>query len=442
MAISEPTLAVIAAGSAFLGVFLHLTWFIHGEHLIYAPRYFVTAIFGPGLIGTALWYYLAYTPLWAFLSVTTGFLSFYAGLFSSITIYRLYFHPLRHFPGPPGAKFWQFDHVRRVSAKCDGFKYLDALHHQYGDFVRVGPNLLSIADPNWVEPIHNARSKWEKGDWYDGGYPMKTLHQMRDKGMHDKRRKHGWDQAFTTKSLRAYDGRLVKYADTLVDQIRKRSGKAVNGTAWTNYFAYDVMGEFRVCIRMTRLWCADVGTGDMAFGRSFDTLEKGESHFYIDLMHGSARVGGMLGTMPWFLQLFKLMPISWTPMGRMLMYSEQCVDERRVRSSFVRVCPEVLADMTPEIRAQRARCHVPHLQCGRLLQERQIPGTTPPHGRLASPHRGRLRHHGHDTRVHLLPPGEDAFDRGEDPRRARGERHQKWACGRVQCLGAAVLRLP
>ena len=75
---------------------------------------------------------------------------------------------------------------------------------------------------------------------------MKTLHQMRDKGMHDRRRKHGWDQAFTTKSLRAYDGRLVKYADTLVDQIRKRSGKAVNGTAWTNYFAYDVMGVYPI----------------------------------------------------------------------------------------------------------------------------------------------------------------------------------------------------
>ena len=69
----------------------------------------------------------------------------------------------------------------------------------------------------------------------------------------------------------------------------------------------------------------------MAFGRSFDTLEKGESHFYIDLMHGSARIGGMFGTMPWFFQLFKLMPVSWTPMGRMLLYSEQCVDERRVR---------------------------------------------------------------------------------------------------------------
>jgi hypothetical protein len=68
----------------------------------------------------------------------------------------------------------------------------------------------------------------------------------------------------------------------------------------------------------------------MAFGRSFEALEKGESHFYIDLMHRSSSFGGMFGTVPWFAQIFTLLPVSWTPMGRMLMYSEECVDERKV----------------------------------------------------------------------------------------------------------------
>lgn len=244
MASTEPTLGVVAVGFAALGIVLHRVWFIRGEHLKYATRYFLFMLFGPGMISGLLWYYVNYTALWAIANVAVGFLSFYTGLYSSIAIYRLYFHPLKDFPGPTGARLTQFDHVRNVAAKCDGFKYLDKLHAEYGDYVRVGPNLLSIADPTWVEPIHNARSKWEKSDWYDGGWPMKTLHQMRDRGMHDQRRRHGWDQAFTTKSLRAYDGRLIKYADTLVDQIRKRSGKTVNGTAWTNYFAYDVMGTF------------------------------------------------------------------------------------------------------------------------------------------------------------------------------------------------------
>jgi cytochrome P450 family 628 len=71
---------------------------------------------------------------------------------------------------------------------------------------------------------------------------MTTLHQMRDKAMHDARRRHGWDKAFTTKSLRNYDNRVVKYADQLVDQIRKRTGEVVNGTMWVNFLTFDIMG--------------------------------------------------------------------------------------------------------------------------------------------------------------------------------------------------------
>jgi hypothetical protein len=240
----ESNLGLVALCSALGGVASHLVWFKRGEHLIYAPRYFVLATFGPAILTTALWYYLDVPVVSAFLTTAVGGLSYLAAVFTSIAIYRLYFHPLRNFPGPPGARLTQFDHVRNVSARCDNFKYLDALHAEYGDFVRVGPNLLSIADPDWVDPIHNAHTKFEKADWYSAGHPMTTLHQMRDKGMHDKRRRHGWDKAFTTKSLRAYDGRLLKYADGLVEQIRKRSGQDVNATNWTNYFAYDVMGGF------------------------------------------------------------------------------------------------------------------------------------------------------------------------------------------------------
>ncbi|KIW03129.1 uncharacterized protein PV09_05771 [Verruconis gallopava] len=306
----EPNLLVVAGAGAVFGLLAHWFWFIRGEHMKWIRPYALTIIFGPGLAAAGLCHYLDLTFLRACLTVLVAIVPFCATLFSSIAIYRLYFHPLRNFPGPPAARLTQFAHVREVAAKCDNFRHLDKLHAQYGEYVRAGPNLLSIADPDWVEPVHKAQTKFEKSEWYDGGYPMTTLHQMRDKAMHDRRRRHGWDQAFTTKSLRAYDSRLIKYADTLVDQIRKRSGEVVNGTSWLNYLAFDVMG-------------------DMAFGRSFEALEKGESHFYIDLIHNSAHLIGMLGTVSWILQVLRLFPISWTAGGRMLLYSEQCVDERR-----------------------------------------------------------------------------------------------------------------
>jgi cytochrome P450 len=71
---------------------------------------------------------------------------------------------------------------------------------------------------------------------------MVSLQQMRDRAQHDQRRRHGWDKAFTTKSLRNYDSRVAKYVDQLVNQIHQRSGETVNATSWFNYFAFDVMG--------------------------------------------------------------------------------------------------------------------------------------------------------------------------------------------------------
>lgn len=80
------------------------------------------------------------------------------------------------------------------------------------------------------------------GSGYDIGHPMVSLHQMRDRAQHDQRRRHGWDKAFTAKSLRNYDSRVSKYADRLVYQMHQRSGQTVNATSWCNYFAFDVMG--------------------------------------------------------------------------------------------------------------------------------------------------------------------------------------------------------
>lgn len=67
---------------------------------------------------------------------------------------------------------------------------------------------------------------------------------MRDPALHDKRRRAGWDKAFTANSLRAYDSRVLRYADLLVDQIHRNSKQAINVTAWFTAFAFDVMGKY------------------------------------------------------------------------------------------------------------------------------------------------------------------------------------------------------
>ena len=94
---------------------------------------------------------------------------------------------------------------------------------------------------------------------------MTSLHQMRDVTLHNKRRRHGWDMAFTAKALRAYDSRVIKYTNKLLEQLRKTEGKPTNMTDWCMWFGFDVMGK-----RPTRNISEGLGlkkTGDLAFGR-------------------------------------------------------------------------------------------------------------------------------------------------------------------------------
>lgn len=63
---------------------------------------------------------------------------FIAGIFTSMTIYRLFFHRIRNFPGPFWAKITRF-YALGLSSKNDQYpRELRKLHEKYGDFVRTG----------------------------------------------------------------------------------------------------------------------------------------------------------------------------------------------------------------------------------------------------------------------------------------------------------------
>lgn len=63
---------------------------------------------------------------------------FYLALVCSIVTYRLFFHRLRHFPGPLGARVSRIYTASIASRKIQYFKEVDKLHQEYGDFVRTG----------------------------------------------------------------------------------------------------------------------------------------------------------------------------------------------------------------------------------------------------------------------------------------------------------------
>lgn len=149
-------------------------------------------------------------------------LSFLTGLGASTVIYRLFFHRLRHFPGPWGAKVSRLYTV--WISKRSGFKYhleLEKLHVEFGDFVRtgsplsyasflettseltlsIGPREISVNRASAVRIIHGPQSKCSKGPWYSqlSDNPNKiNLLALRSHEIHRGRRR-AWDKGLGTR---------------------------------------------------------------------------------------------------------------------------------------------------------------------------------------------------------------------------------------------------
>lgn len=131
-----PILAVAAGVAVHLCVFKYGEWHLHGPHIIAAHLALgsVTLCYLSGF-GDAL------TGVLGRLAVLA--VAYLGGLFSSMTIYRLYFHRLSSFHGPrPAAisKLWHVWHVRDST----NFRFQEKIHKKYGNVVRTGELIQSF----------------------------------------------------------------------------------------------------------------------------------------------------------------------------------------------------------------------------------------------------------------------------------------------------------
>jgi hypothetical protein len=74
-------------------------------------------------------------------------------LFVSKTVYNLWLHPLRHYPGPRVAAASRLWYVSKVIGGRHKYA-IQKLHDQYGLVVRIAPNELSYIDPNAWQDIY------------------------------------------------------------------------------------------------------------------------------------------------------------------------------------------------------------------------------------------------------------------------------------------------
>lgn len=143
-----------------------------------------------------------------FHSITVS-IAYTTGLWLSMSMYRLFFHRLRAFPGPRLAALSKLWHVWKCR-NSRGHLVLQDWFTKYGTFVRTGnkthcnyvcsqlmssgPNEITIFHAAAFEAMDGPRNLNRRSDLYDLLYPRISSIFTRDKKVHEARRKT-WDQA-------------------------------------------------------------------------------------------------------------------------------------------------------------------------------------------------------------------------------------------------------
>ncbi|KAL7271634.1 hypothetical protein RUND412_005589 [Rhizina undulata] len=179
------------------------------------------------------------------------------GLFT----YRIFFHPLAKYPGPFLAKItglyglyhaWKGDrHIANYEA-----------HLKYGEFVRLGPNLLSSNTKEGLKEIYGVNKNVEKSEEFyrafaghPTNYARNTLN-VTNKQLHASKRKV-LAHAFTETALKSMEPYFLPHIENLCNIIANGeqslpipgSDKEKNGKwrgdmgKWANYLTFDIMGE-------------------------------------------------------------------------------------------------------------------------------------------------------------------------------------------------------
>ncbi|CAI6339949.1 unnamed protein product [Periconia digitata] len=282
------------------GMGAHLSYFIHGEHHDQGPH---LALMVPVSWTASDLVLSTFLPsLNAATATSAIFTSFACGLFSSMAIYRLYFHPLRAFPGPRRAAVSKLWHSSKLS-NLQNQKMLENFRLEFGDIVRTGPNEVVVMKAEAFPAVHGPGSKCRKAPWYDMLQKERSIHTTRSPQLHQQRRKI-WDQGLSTKALRIYQERVAEHVTSLSNNIRGRLGQSRNCTELFYFFGFDVMG-------------------DTAFGKDFNMLKSNIQHPIVEIMRSGTYIMGRLTPVPWLVTVLASLPGVNKNFERLESYAEE-----------------------------------------------------------------------------------------------------------------------
>ncbi|KAE8378838.1 cytochrome P450 [Aspergillus bertholletiae] len=295
------------------GVLAHRLVFIHGEwHLLVATLVVSHLALLGGLYALrAVW--AEYVPDQALPHPVTLVCLYLSSLFSSIAVYRVFFHQLRHFPGPRLAAVSKLWHVWRCRSSR-GHHVLEDWHHKYGTFVRTGPAEITIFHPAVYEAMDGPGNQNTRSDWYDLLQPRISSIFTRDRALHIQRRAI-WTHALSSSAIREYHPRILAKVRTLTELIGAQKSHPILINEAMYWFAFDSMGDF-------------------AFSEDFGMMKNKKWHRVIFTFRSALALLGPFSPAIWIPRLaFAFIPGLWWARWwfRMLSFCDKCMERRMKR---------------------------------------------------------------------------------------------------------------
>ncbi|KAI1642067.1 cytochrome P450 [Daldinia loculata] len=229
--------------AAIAGLFAHNGVFIRGEWHLYIPQ--IVAVHFLLWLGTSG---LVYQAL-GFVSVGDAFreasiiaASYFTAIFTSMTIYRLFFHRLSKFPGPKLAAVTKLWHVFKIRHSTNHL-WLKELHEKYGSVIRTGPNEITIVHPAAFRLLDGWGTSTTKDIWYDILKPRSSAVFTRSEQEHKDGRR-AWVQAISGKTMNSFNPRISQHVQELCECFRGFGGtQPVHIDEQVSRFTFDVVGD-------------------------------------------------------------------------------------------------------------------------------------------------------------------------------------------------------
>lgn len=166
-------------------------------------------------------------------------------------LHNKFYKGLNKYPGHPLAAYTNWWRYWDVSNQHPEITH-SALHQKHGDIVRLGPNVLSFADPRAIKTIYGLNKGMTKSAFYPvqmaiaKGKRLPSLFSTRNEDYHAKYRRCV-NSAFAMTSLVGYEPLVDSTTDVYIERTKELflgpDAERCDFARWLQYYAFDVIGE-------------------------------------------------------------------------------------------------------------------------------------------------------------------------------------------------------